>query len=650
MEHYKIVTEQNHRYPVGVTITDKKIHVSVVSAAKSCSLVLYETGGDEPEQKIPMDPAHRKGDVWNLTLEGRWPKGTMYCFEMDGVLKPDPCGRQFTGWEQWGDPDNINHVMKSPLYEETFDWQGDRPPEIPFHETVIYRCHVRGMTCHSSSKVRGKGTFRALTEKLPYIRELGATAIELMPVNEFQEIVVRESEWNPREVKGPQPTGQLNYWGYTGGYYYAPKASYSSGQKKKPVQEFKTFVREVHKAGMELVIELYFSGKESPASVLDIVRFWVQEYHVDGIHLVGYVPEQLIGRDPYLSRTKLFATSWNGVEPGTSRHLAEYNDGFLVDMRKVLKGDEDQIRPLMFRIGHNPKGYGVINYMAHTNGFTMMDMVSFERKHNEANGEGNRDGSDYNYSWNCGMEGISRKKKLFQLRLKQIRNAMVLLFLSQGTPLLLAGDELGNSKSGNNNSYCQDNELSWINWNQQKTNREIYEFTRHMIAFRKAHPVFHMEKEAMNMDYLACGHPDMSFHGVNAWRPEYENFRRQLGVLYCGEYGRKADGTSDDYFFVMYNMHWEPHEFGPPRLPKNRRWHVAIDTGLGDINGYYEEGQEPVLEDQRHYELGARSVAVLIGKIHEEPVREERPRSEVRKKTAKDHEAGMTAGDQEKQP
>ena len=619
MEHYKIVTEQNHRYPVGVTITDKKIHVSVVSAAKSCSLVLYETGGEEPEQKIPMDPADRKGDVWNLTLEGRWPKGTMYCFEMDGVLKPDPCGRQFTGWEQWGDPENIKHVMKSPLYDQVFDWQGDRLPCIPFHEMIIYRCHVRGMTCHHSSKVRNKGTFRALMDKLSYIRGLGATTIELMPVNEFQEVLVQEREWNPRAAGGPEPTGQLNYWGYTGGCYYAPKASYCSGQKKNPVQEFKTLVREIHKTGMEVVIELYFGGGEAPSAVLDIVRFWVQEYHVDGVHLVGSAPVELIAKDPYLSRTKLFATGWGGVDGGTVKHLAEYHDGFLTDMRKVLKGDEDQIRPLMFRLGHNPKGHGIVNYMAHTNGFTMMDMVSYDRKHNEANREENRDGNDYNYSWNCGLEGVSKKKKLMELRRRQIRNAMVMVFLSQGIPLLLAGDEFGNSKSGNNNSYCQDNEISWLNWNQQKTNRDIYDFARYIISFRKAHPVFHMENQALNMDYLACGHPDMSFHGVKAWRPEYENFRRQLGVLYCGDYGKLPDGTSDDYFYVMYNMHWEPCEFGPPHLPRNYRWHVAVDTGKDEVNGYYEAGKEPLLEDQRICRAEGRSVVVLIGKYHQEP-------------------------------
>lgn len=635
MEHYKVINECSQRYPMGLTVTDKVIHVSVASSAESLSLVLYNRDQQESEEKIPMDPARRQGDVWNLTLEGRWPKGTMYCFEMDGEQKPDPCGREFTGWERWGDPENVKHVMMSPLYGDTFDWKGDRPPGIPFHESVIYRCHVRGMTCHGSSRVRNKGTFRALGEKLTYIKDLGATAIELMPVNEFQEVITQKREWNPRGAREPEPTGKLNYWGYTGGYYYAPKASYSSGLKKRPVREFKTLVREIHSLGMELIIELYFSGEESPASVLDIVRFWVEEYHVDGIHLVGRAPVDLIGRDPYLRRTKLLATSWGEADRGPVKHLAECHDGFLTDMRRVLKGDEDQIRPLMYRVSHNPDRHGVINYMAHSNGFTMMDMVSYDRKHNEANGENNRDGNDYNYSWNCGLEGISKKKKLMSMRRRQIRNAMAMVFLSQGTPLLLAGDEFGNSKSGNNNSYCQDNEISWLNWNQKKSNKEIYDFARHVIGFRKAHPVFHMEKEALNMDYLACGHPDLSFHGEKAWRPEYENFRRQLGVLYCGDYGEKPDGTADDYFYVIYNMHWEPHEFGPPRLPKNRLWHVSIDTGRDDINGYYSDGQEPLLEDQKVCTLQGRSIVVLVGKVHRELEEETTKKQTTRNKEEK---------------
>ncbi|MEW4411359.1 hypothetical protein [Clostridium sp. AN503] len=190
---------------------------------------------------------------------------------------------------------------------------------------------------------------------------------------------------------------------------------------------------------------------------------------------------------------------------------------------------------------------------------------------------------------------------------------MLMVFLSQGTPLLLAGDEFGNSQGGNNNAYCQDNETSWLNWNQLKSHGDLYEFVKYVIGFRKAHPVFHMEKEPRIMDYLACGHPDVSYHGVNAWRPEFENFRRQIGILYCGEYAKRTDGTPDDYFFVTYNMHWEPHEFALPNLPKGRKWKLAFDTSDSAANGYYRAGEELGLENQKKYMVPSRSIVVFVG-------------------------------------
>lgn len=213
-----------------------------------------------------------------------------------------------------------------------------------------------------------------------------------------------------------------------------------------------------------------------------------------------------------------------------------------------------------------------------------------------------------------GIEGPTRKKKLVDLRKKQLRNALLLLFLSQGTPLLMAGDEFGNSQGGNNNAYCQDNETSWLNWNQLKSNADLHDFVRSLIAFRKAHPVFHMASEPRVMDYLACGHPDISYHGVKAWFPEFENFRRQMGVMYCGEYGLRPDGTPDDYFFVTYNMHWEPHEFALPNLPKGKKWYMAFNTDDKAAGGFYPPGSEPEIASQKQFMVPPRTVVVFIGK------------------------------------
>ena len=594
--------QNGHRnFPLGITKTEKGIHICTVAPGESCSLVVYRDG--KIIEKIPFSPEEKVGDVWSMELCGDGFSGLEYCLETESGEQPDIYGREFRGREQWGDLSSVKRPVRSCFVLEDFDWEDDRPLKYAFGEMVIYRLHPRGFTKHASSHTSDRGTFKAITEKIPYMKELGITTVELLPPNEFCEVMMPDqSDGNP--YRSQEPTGRLNYWGYGEGFYFAPKASYSSGGHKRPAAEFCSLVKELHQNGLELIVELYFTGKENPSLILEAVRFWVMQYHVDGVHLSGYAPAGLLVRDPWLSETKLFATSWDNAENGRVRHLGEYNDGFLVDMRSVLKGDEDQINKLIFRNRRNPAGFGVINYMANTNGFTMMDMVSYEMKHNEANGENNRDGTDYNHTWNCGVEGPTRKKKIVQMRRKQLRNAFLLLFLSQGTPLLQAGDEFGSTKNGNNNSYCQDNEISWINWNLLETNRDIFEFVKYVIAFRK---------EPKNTDYLVCGHPDVSYHGVKTWCPEFENFRRQLGIMYCGEYGEKTGGAPDDYFYTAYNMHWEPHEFALPKLPKGMMWHLAFNTDDNENNGIYRHGEEPVLKNQKQFMVPPRCVVVFIG-------------------------------------
>lgn len=659
----------------GIKRTETGMHLCVEAPGAFCCLVIYEAGKKQGV-RIPFSPEERVGDIWTMELAGDAFSGLEYTIETEQGELPDPCGRVYTGHERWGDLKAALRPVRCRFPEETYDWEMDQPLKHPYDETILYRLHVRGFTRHTSSGVEERGTFRALTEKIPYLRELGITAVELMMPNEFQEVMMEDgADGNPYATGAP--TGRLNYWGYGVGYLFAPKASYTSGKEKEPEREFKDLVKEFHKNDIEVLVELYFTGEESAALAQEAVRFWVYEYHVDGVHLSGFAPVELLASDPLLADTKLLAGSWEGVRlPKKAAaapklrerrwHLGEYNEGFLTDMRRVLKGDEDQVSRLIYQTRKNPDAYGVINYMAATNGFTMMDMVSCEQKHNEANGENNRDGSDYNYTWNCGIEGATRKKKIVQMRKKQLRNAFLLLFLSQGTPMLLAGDEFGNSQNGNNNAYCQDNEISWLNWHLLETNRDIYEFVKYMIAFRKAHLVFHLPVEPKNIDYLVCGHPDVSYHGVKTWCPEFENFRRQLGILYCGEYGRKTDGTSDDYFFVAYNMHWEPHEFDLPKLPKGMQWTLCINTDDTEHNGICpagnsEAGQEPQEESReelRQYMVPPRSILVFRGsKLISGPASEKNSkkagkvvksvkRQKARKDPAKEAEVAISATDE----
>lgn len=610
---YSVDKEDRGGYPLGAVMVEGGVHVSFVYEGEKCALLLYGRGSRRLKARIPFPEELRQGDVWSMTVRGDV-SGLEYSFEGDGVEMEDPCGRAFTGKEQWGREVKGGCLHTPFAWEEEFSWEGDRAPAIPYEDCLIYKIHVRGFTKHTSSGVsqEERGTFRAVEAKIPYLKELGVTTVELMPVTEFEEC--------PAEPDTPaeqgERRGQMNYWGYGPGHLFAPKAAYASGKEKQAAMELKHLIRELHRAGMEAVIELYFTGQEPPALALEAARFWAKEYHVDGIHLVGFAPLELLVKDPWLSRLKLWADNWNGLEEGETRgkRLAQYRSGFQEDMRSFLKGDEGQLNAAAFHIRSNPGKLAAINYMANTNGFTMMDMVSYDQKHNEDNGEDNRDGSDFNQSWNCGAEGPVRKKRVLKLRRKQLRNAMLMLFLSQGTPLLQAGDEFGCTKKGNNNSYCQDNEISWVNWNLQKTNEWLYEFTKRAAAFRKEHGVFHLPKEPRLMDYRSLGLPDLSYHGQKAWCPDFDSLRRELGAFYCGAYGKNSQGNEDSYFYTAYNMHWEPREFALPHLPKGLEWHLVFDTDQDERNGFYPEGEEPRAEDQRTVMLMGRSIQVLVGK------------------------------------
>lgn len=627
MERLKKKKEEPQIYPMGPVKTEAGMHFSIASTRENCSLVFFQKGKEEPLQTIPLLPEDKIGDVWNITLEGDF-RGLTYAYLFDGVLCEDPYGKHFTGRENWGEALRENTALHAWISEKEYDWEGDVHPQLGYEDSIIYRLHPRGFTRHPSSKVKAKGTFMGIAEKIPYLLELGVTTVELLPCIEFNEIVPADKKiWklDKKFAKLPEPGAKeekisINYWGFIPGLPFAPKASYASKKEKFPGWEFKDMVKAFHRAGMEVVMDMFFSGREPEMQVLEVLRFWASEYHVDGFNLVGFAPTGLLASDPYLSQVKLWYPTWEGMPRGKYRHLAVYNDYFQNEMRRFLKGDENMLNSLIFHNRRNPGEYGVINYMANTNGFTMMDNVSYDTKHNEENGENNQDGTDANFSWNCGVEGPCRKKKVVEMRRKQIRNSWLLTFLSQGTPLILAGDEFGNTQNGNNNAWCQDNEISWLNWNQVKTNAELFAFVKAVIRFRKKHPMFHLKQEPKGLDYLSCGMPDISYHGTKAWCPAFENFRRQVGILYCGNYAAQDGGREDDYFFVAYNMHWEPHEFSLPNLPKGMKWHIVFDTDARDMPGFYPEGREKLLERQKFFMVQPRSIVVFIGKKQSDEV------------------------------
>ena len=613
-------------YPLGVTQEENGVHILVQGRAGEVRLLLYRPGEKKPYEEISFDPKYRMGDVWELALDRTDFASFEYNFMIDGKIVTDPNARVITGREKWADRKRAGKPVRGRILSEEFDWEDDVNPETPYAETILYKLHVRGFTAHASSGVSARGTYAGIVEKIPYLKDLGITAVELMPVTEFDEIMMSSSGSGFHNAK-QEPTGYVNYWGYGPSYLYAVKTAYASRETMSAEGEFKTLVKELHKAGIECIPEMYFTGKELPGEILSVLRYWVEEYHVDGFHLTGFPDLSLAAEDPFLKRTKLFAENWNDVmnrrpkqgyvTPGDGavsveeKNLAEYNMQFMEDMRRFLKGDEGMLSAFELRNRRNPMEYAVINYMANTNGFTLMDTVSYDRKHNEKNGEENRDGSDYNYSWNCGAEGPTRKKKIVELRKQLLKNAYLLLFLSQGVPLLMAGDEFGNSQDGNNNAYCQDNAVSWLNWKLLESHKDQVDFVKRLIAFRKAHKMFHMDREPRIMDYKSCGRPDVSYHGENAWKPEFENFRRQFGILYWGAYANRPDGSDDANFYVAYNMHWEPHMFGLPHLPKGAKWRVICNTGAPDAADLLTDGTGKVPKNQMMLAVPPRGIVIL---------------------------------------
>lgn len=614
MEKYKSFEINNIAdtpFPLGANLTKDGMHFGFVTSKRDIKVLIYRRGIKEPEAVIKFPSENYWGDVVFMTVKGSDWSSYEYEYEVDGVPVPDPYGRNFTNRDIWGQISHVELPMRTRFSKIEFDWEGDRPLETPFEDMVLYHMHIRGFTMHPSSKVKERGTYFAAAGKIPYLKELGITAVELMPVLEFEEVMIPSyEEGNP--YGKPEPTGKLNYWGYGSSFLFAPKASYASGKDKNPETELKELIKAFHKSDIEVILEIYYPGKEiSSMDLTSSLRFWVMEYHIDGFHFIGGAPPEGIASDPFLSRTKLFAEGWNDFLRGKNRHLAEYNNEFLIDMRKYLKGDEDQLNRLSYHLTHNSENYGVINYMTNTNGFTMMDLVSYERKHNEENGEENKDGNPYNYSWNCGAEGTTRSKKILELRQRQIRNAFTMMFLCQGVPLILSGDEFGNSQKGNNNAYCQDNEISWLNWNSLSKNRAIFDYVKGLIRFRKEHRIFHMRKSLRTMDYLSYGLPDISYHGKGAWRSEFDAYSRALGVLYCGLYTKDEDGVGDDYFYAAFNMHWQGAEFALPNIPKGRLWYLAVDTGNGIV---YPSGKEAELEHQKSCSVPPRCIWILIGR------------------------------------
>ena len=591
IDHYMTsikVSEKDHMtgcgYPMGTKfVHDGVMFTTCIPFKHSLRLIIYNTKGDVVDH-INMTDHMISSGVYSCIRKGHWQDDWSYCYEADGVRVVDPFMKNSTAKRRFGD-DSIP-FDNGRLYVRDFDWEKDSMPNIPFNEVVAYQLHVRGFTAHSSSGVKNKGKFAGVTEKIPYLISLGINQIILMPCYEFDEIIRPLKNGSMENIDyrmdlSEEAPKKINFWGFTNGCYFMPKGSFSNGE---PVNEFKSLIKAAHLAGIEVIMRFYFPDSANKAFIPEILKFWACEYHVDGFFLMGSdIPIDMIAADMYLRDRKIYNNffdkdSLTCRKYGYNRNMAFVNADFMNVCRKFLKSDENQIADFLYRQRLNPSDVHTVNYITDHYGFTLNDLVTYDYKHNEANNEDNCDGENFNYSWNCGVEGRSAKRSVVRLRTKQIKNALVFLLLAQGVPMLNAGDEYLNTQNGNNNPYCQDNETGWTLWRHNKQSEEIYAFLKMLILLRRSHPILHPDHEFRIMDYAACNFPDLSYHQDQAWSPRFDNHLRHIGVMICGKYARKDRLTEDDFFYIAYNMHWEDHTFALPKLPKGLKWDICFLT------------------------------------------------------------------------
>jgi len=661
-------------------------------------LELYQNPDDPfPTKIIELDPVrHRTGDVWHVWVRGV-PPGQLYGYRIEGPYQPeeghrfnphklllDPFARAIAGVKDWdfsaargydscssltdlsiSTVDNAGTTPKCVFTYDHFDWEMDSPPNHPASDMVIYETHVRGFTIHPSSGVAHPGTFRSLTEKIPYLKDLGVTAIELMPVIEFNE--------NELMRLNPITTKKLrNYWGYNPVAFFAPKQSYSiGGALGQQTLEFREMVKAFHRAGIEVILDIVLNhtaeGNETGPTiclrgvensifymlqengrryykdftgtgntlnanhpvvrefVMNVLRYWVMHMHVDGFrfdlasvlgrdehgNILRTAPLlDVIAEDPMLRDVKLIAEAWDAggayqVGSFSTQRWGEWNGRFRDDVRRFWIGDAGMMGLFASRICGSSdlyqgsgKGPGSsLNFVTSHDGFTLNDLVSYKQKHNDENGEYSRDGSDANYSDNCGVEGPSDDPAVEGMRNRLIKTFLLTLFISRGIPMLLGGDEFRRTQLGNNNAYCQDNEMSWFDWSLVEKQKEIHRFTRGMIAFRRAHSA--LRKEVFYTD------ADIKWFAPNGATPDWMDQRQKsFACLILGQ--------SEPDLFLMFNADSRSVDFSIPALPGSQIWRLAVDTARTAPDDLYEAGNEPSMQGQISFRVEPRSSAILL--------------------------------------
>lgn len=659
--------------PGGVNFT---IHTH---GATSCELLLFHRKAEEPYAVIPFPESYKIGFCYSMIVFDLDIEEFEYAYRLDGSYDEkkglrfdknkillDPYARAVTGQSQWGHVNNAQHGYRARVVQSNFDWGDQRHHSIPMEDLIIYELHVRGFTMDESSGVKHHGTFEGLREKIPYLKELGVNAVELMPIFEFDEM---------RDVRLIDENELIDFWGYNPVSFFAPNTSYcSSMEYNREGLELKTLIKDLHDNGIEVILDVVFNhtaeGNEfgpcfsfkgfdnniyymlTPDGhyynfsgcgntlncnhpvvrdmILECLRYWVIEYRVDGFR---FDLASILGRnddgtplsqppllrslafDSILGNVKLIAEAWDagglyqvGSFPSWKR-WAEWNGRYRDDMRRFLKGDDFLAQTAAARITGSPDlydpayrgGNASINFLTCHDGFTLYDLYSYNQKHNEANGWGNTDGADDNNSWNCGVEGETDDPAILALRKRLMKNACAVLLCSRGTPMFLSGDEFADTRYGNNNPYCQDNLISWLDWSLLKKNKDLFDFFQYMIRFRKDHPVIRKDLEP---SYL--GVPAMSTHGLT---PDETNFSGDSHVV-CVRFAGYDEATQkEDLVYLAVNSGWFPVTLTLPELPEHYKWKVAVNTGDPKCQ-FFHKNSMPTVESKIF--LGERSVIIFV--------------------------------------
>lgn len=659
--------------PGGVNFT---IHTH---GATSCELLLFHRKAEEPYAVIPFPESYKIGFCYSMIVFDLDIEEFEYAYRLDGPYDEkkglrfdknkillDPYARAVTGQSQWGHVNNAQHGYRARVVQSNFDWGDQRHHSIPMEDLIIYELHVRGFTMDESSGVKHHGTFEGLREKIPYLKELGVNAVELMPIFEFDEM---------RDVRLIDENELIDFWGYNPVSFFAPNTSYcSSMEYNREGLELKTLIKDLHDNGIEVILDVVFNhtaeGNEfgpcfsfkgfdnniyymlTPDGhyynfsgcgntlncnhpvvrdmILECLRYWVIEYRVDGFR---FDLASILGRnddgtplsqppllrslafDSILGNVKLIAEAWDagglyqvGSFPSWKR-WAEWNGRYRDDMRRFLKGDDFLAQTAAARITGSPDlydpayrgGNASINFLTCHDGFTLYDLYSYNQKHNEANGWGNTDGADDNNSWNCGVEGETDDPAILALRKRLMKNACAILLCSRGTPMFLSGDEFADTRYGNNNPYCQDNLISWLDWSLLKKNKDLFDFFQYMIRFRKDHPVIRKDLEP---SYL--GVPAMSTHGLT---PDEINFSGDSHVVCVRFAGYNEATQKEDLVYLAVNSGWFPVTLTLPELPEHYKWKVAVNTGDPKCQ-FFHKNSMPTVESKIF--LGERSVIIFI--------------------------------------